>query len=177
MISNYLVKWFTDRKSVVQIIKSGSRKAELQVQALEIFNTCLSRRVSIEMEWIPRTENEQADTISKIQNPDDWELSFKIFYEIERRWGSHTIDRFANFRNTKLARFNSLSWNPGSKKRRCLCIGLAWRERLSSVFLIPRVLRHMMNYQEFGTVIVPFWPGAIFWPLLMKNPTDYNQFV
>ena len=49
------------------------------------------------MEWIHRTENEQEDTTSKIQDPDDWRLSFKIFYEVELHWGPHTTNYFANF--------------------------------------------------------------------------------
>ena len=138
--------------------------AELLGQALEIFNTCLSRRISIEMEWIPRTENEQANTASKIQDPEDWGLSFKICSEIERRWGPHTMDRFANFRNTKLARFNSLSLNPGSENVDAFVLG--WKGEnnyiCSPVFLIPRVLRHMRNCRAARTVIVPFWPSAIF---------------
>jgi prolipoprotein diacylglyceryltransferase len=28
-------------------------------------------------------------------------------------WGPYTIDRFANFTNAKLHRFNSKFWNPG----------------------------------------------------------------
>ena len=75
------------------------------------------------------------------------DFSFKIFYEIERPWGPHTIDRFANFRNTKLSRFNSLSWNPGTED--VDAFAMDWHGKnnhiCSPVFLIPRVLRHMMN--------------------------------
>ena len=39
IIANYPMKWFTANKNVVQIITCGSRKAELEGQALEIFNT------------------------------------------------------------------------------------------------------------------------------------------
>ena len=89
MIANYPVKWFTDNKNVVQIIKCGSRDPELQGQALEIFNICLSGRISIEMKWIPRTDNEQADTISRIQDPDDLGISFKTFMKWNAVGSSH----------------------------------------------------------------------------------------
>ena len=91
-------------------------------------------------------------------------FSFKMSYEIEGRWGPHTIDRFANFRNKKLSRFNSLSWNPGTEN--VDDFGLDWHGKnnyiCSRVFLVPRFLRHMMHCRAVGTVIVPFWPSAFF---------------
>ena len=30
-------------------------------------------------------------------------------------WGAHSIDRFANYLNAGLPRFNSRFWNPGSE--------------------------------------------------------------
>lgn len=178
-IAGYSVKWFTDNQNVVQIIKNGSKKQELQNEAVEIFNICLSRRVSIDMEWIPRTENEQADFISKIEDPDDWGISVDIFQKIELLWGPHSIDRFANFRNTKLARFNSLFWNPGAEEIDSFVQD--WHGENNYVcppiFLIPRVLRHMRNCKAVGTLVVPFWPSAIFWPLLMESTTKFNSFV
>ena len=30
-------------------------------------------------------------------------------------WGAHSIDRFANYLNAELPRFNSRFWNPGSE--------------------------------------------------------------
>lgn len=36
------------------------------------------------------------------------------FFEfINELWGPYTIDRFANFTNVKLNRFNSIFWDPG----------------------------------------------------------------
>ena len=75
------------------------------------------------------------------------DFSFKIFYEIERRWGPHTVDRFANFRSMKFLRFNSLSWNPGTENVDAFV--LDWHGEnnyiCSPAFLISRVLRHVMN--------------------------------
>ena len=38
-----------------------------------------------------------------------------LFCYLETNWGPHTIDRFANYLNTKLLRFHSRYWNPGSE--------------------------------------------------------------
>ena len=54
------------------------------------------------MEWIPRTENERADYISRIVDTDDWAVSDIIFNQCEQMWGPHSIDRFASYFNTKI---------------------------------------------------------------------------
>ena len=48
------------------IISSGSSKELLQSEALSIFNICCSHGISIEMKWISRSQNEQADFLSRI---------------------------------------------------------------------------------------------------------------
>ena len=41
-------------------------KAHLQVEALSIYNICCNHSISIDMEWIPRSKNDQADFLSRI---------------------------------------------------------------------------------------------------------------
>ena len=114
-LSGLTVKWFTDNQNVPRIISSGSSKELLQSEALSIFNICCSHGISIEMEWIPRSQNEQADFLSRIFDSDDWGLSPLSFHRIDLVWGPHSVDRFANHVNARLPRFNSRFWNPGSE--------------------------------------------------------------
>jgi hypothetical protein len=51
---------------VVNIISKGSMKCHLQDIALDIYNQCLNYNLSLDVEWIPRTENERADFFSRI---------------------------------------------------------------------------------------------------------------
>ena len=48
---------------------------------------------------------------------------------------------------------------------------------MSPNFLNPKVLRHMKNCQAFGTLIVPNWPSAVLWPLLIKDTNVFQEFV
>ena len=73
-LSGYTIKWFTDNLNVVQVMNTGSRKPHLKSEAIEIYNICLVR-ISIDMEWIPRSENEQSDVLSKIIENDDWGIA------------------------------------------------------------------------------------------------------
>ena len=45
-----------------------------------IFSAFVSEKnISLEVEWIPRTENKRADYISRIVDADDWAVSDIIF--------------------------------------------------------------------------------------------------
>ena len=114
-LSGMTVKWFTDNQNVPRIISSRSSKGHLQSEALSIFNICCNHGISIEMEWIPRSQNDRADYLSRIYDADDWGLSPLSFHRIDLAWGPHSIDRFANHLNAKLPRFNSRFWNPGAE--------------------------------------------------------------
>ena len=81
-LSGTTVKWFTDNQKLLQIILSGSSKGHLQSKALFILNICCNYGISIEMEWIPRSQNDQADYLSRIYDVDDWGLSLFLFTEL-----------------------------------------------------------------------------------------------
>jgi hypothetical protein len=49
-------------------------KSELQSLAIEIFNVCIRKNISIEVKWIPREQNQTADAYSKVFNYDDWSI-------------------------------------------------------------------------------------------------------
>ena len=81
----------------------GNKNPALQQETLGyvpcVYNiVCL---LSVEPEWIPRTENQIADFISHIQDFDDWQLHPSVFCWLNSRWGLCTVDRFASFYNTQ----------------------------------------------------------------------------
>ena len=69
-------KWFTDNKNVVQISKCGNRKAELQGQVLEVFNTCFSRGSLLKWNGSiePKMNNPTLSVRFKIQITGDFHL-------------------------------------------------------------------------------------------------------
>ena len=70
-LHNKRIKWFTDYQNVVSIGIKGSMKRELQDIAISILRNCLNNNISIDVEWIPRSKNDQADFISRIVDYDD----------------------------------------------------------------------------------------------------------
>ena len=45
------------------------------------------------------------------------------------------------------------------------------------IYLIPRVIRHAQATGAKGTLIVPQWRSAPFWPLLFPNGSDSASFI
>ena len=173
-ISHSKVKILVDNQSAARIIDVGSMKEDLQEIAMKIFFLCLENGISLEVEWIPRRLNEAADSASReaeMVDTDDWQLSDDFFTILNNRWGPFTIDCFSNYYNKKVDRFYSLFNSPG-------CAGVDafsfnWANEfcllVPPVCIVGRVLRHLELCKGKGVLIVPFWPSAHFWPMLMRD--------
>ena len=111
--------------------------------------------IELSVQWIPRSLKQKADSVRKFMDIDDWQITSGLFGLLDKYWGPHTIDCFANFYNTKIERFFSRFWNPGTagvdaffqswQNENCLIV-----HRDSAV----------------GTLVIPDWPSSAFWPLL-----------
>lgn len=162
------VKWLTDNQNVVRIVSRGSTKTVLQKIALDIFNICLRSNVNLDVVWIPRDDNERADYLSRIVDLDDWGISYPILEMLESLWGPHEIDWFASDDNHKLPIFYSRFWNMYSIGVDAFTIDWNGINGLfvPPVCLISRVLVYMRQCRAYGTLVLPHWPSASFWPLL-----------
>ena len=60
-LSGLRVRCNTDNQNVIRIIKFGSMVKELQGIALEIFLFISRSQIQLDMNWIPRDQNFQAD--------------------------------------------------------------------------------------------------------------------
>ena len=78
ILKGSLVKWFTDSQ------------------------TAAEHSIRLEVQWIPRTENEKADYISRLIDFDDWQITHDLFVSLEELWGPHTVDCFADYYTAKL---------------------------------------------------------------------------
>ena len=113
------VKVFSDNQNVARVAHYGSSVVELQQIAVNIFSFCMRHSISFQMQWIPRGENELADYLSRIVDPDDGMLSPSLFQLITDRSGPFQVDRMACDYNCQLTRFNSKFWCPGTEAVDC----------------------------------------------------------
>ena len=114
-LSHRKVKWFPDSQNTCRIVSVGGSRPELQAIAVEIFEVCLSFDIAVEIKWLPRSQNDRADYLTRIVDLDDWSLSAALFQLVDSSWGPHTVDRFASFYNAQVPRFNSRFWDPESE--------------------------------------------------------------
>ena len=82
-----------------------------------------------------------------------------------------SVDRFANNENTQLPYFNSRFWCPGTEVVDAFSVSWAGENNwlVPPIFLIPRVLDHMVALGRRATLVVSAWPAAPFWPLILTD--------
>ena len=138
--------------------------------ALEILAYCAAHDISLEVEWIPRSLNSYTVSVSCVIDYDDWAVSTIFFHHVSSIFGPFDVDRFASSLSAKCERFYSKFWCPG-------CEGVdafsaSWggvnNYLVPPVFLVARTLAHLETCRARGTLIVPKWPSARFWPYLFR---------
>ena len=173
------VKWFSDNKNVKNVLRSGSSKSDLQEIALDIHETCNERGITLIPEWICRSENEAADGLSRGLDSDDWQIQTWVFEQIDQTWGKHTVDRFASNLNAHCSRFNSRFWCPGTEG--VDAFDQCWSGECNWIVPPPRdllkVFAKLERDEAKGTVILPLWKSAPFWPVLQPYQGNFAQFV
>ena len=178
-LRNQKVKWSSDNANVPRIIRRGSVKPHLQELALGIFNLCRNFNIIIIPEWLPRCENKVADKISRFLDFDDWSIDDFSFNIIDNLWGPHTVDRFASPHNNKLTVFNARFWCRGVSGVDAFCQD--WHADNNylcpPVSLIVEAIKRMQSCAAIGTLIVPKWTTAYFWPFICPDGSHLNTHV
>ena len=131
----------------------------------------IKHQIKVEPERIPWEENEMADYFSRIID--------KLFGMLDELWGPHTIDRFANTDNTQIERFNSRFWCPGLAAVDAFTMN--WNAENNwlcpPMSLVLHVLKYALGCKAQGTLIVPLWRSAPYWPLLCPDGSNLVEFV
>ena len=69
------VRWCTDSKNEVQILKVSSSKPKLQDVAMTVVSGCQGRDVALSAEWVCTDQNVQAYFFRRCNDSDDWQIS------------------------------------------------------------------------------------------------------
>lgn len=138
----------------------GGKISHLSCVAENIWNLLFQINCQVlEFVLLPSSENVVADYLSRGLDIHDWILSDKMWKIICSKWGTPTIDRFANANNTKLPRFNSLvlceeaeGWD---------AFGQTWQSEFNYVCapfgLLDRITEHIIQQQAKTIIIIPIW--------------------
>jgi hypothetical protein len=171
------IRWYTDNSNVPRILAHGSMKSDLHSLALSVFQLCLKHNIVILPEWVPRDNNSIADSISRVSDFDDWSVDQTSFALIEGLWGPHTVDRFASPSNYKVRKFNSRFWCRGSYGVDAFCQDWSGENNYlcPPVSFIVYTLKRLLKCRGRGTLIVPKWPSAYFWPFICPDGSHLDS--
>ena len=179
LLQGRVVNWETDNQAVPSIVTKGSKKKHLQDLAVSVYFLCKKENIHLHLSWIPRDENTVADEMSRYVDYDDWRTTVAFFNHLNTRWGCFTIDRFANQSNAKIPRYNALFWNPACEAVDAFTQD--WKDEINwlvpPVILVPAVLCHARACRASGTLVVPYWESAPYWPMLRKKTGAFRKFV
>ena len=169
----------TDNQNTEIILSVGSRKANLHSEAVSIYQLCRTYDIRLTVEWISRDHNELADELSRVEDANDYMLDRSCFMSLDGLWGPHTVDCFASVKTKQLDRFCSRFLNPGCEAADAFTVSWTGANNwlFPPPFLVPRVLRHMAVGKEDGTLLIPEWHSAPWWPLLVTRCGTWKKFV
>ena len=170
-LRNRVVLHRSDNQNVVRVTKNGSRVPAIQREVIRLIEWCQSNCIHLAVEWIPRADNMLADQVSKLCDASDFQLDPTVFYELDQKWGPHTLDCFASNLSAQLPRFCSRFLNPGSMAVNAFTVD--WSEENCWLFppihLIGCTVRFARKKASHCTLLVPNWPAQSWWPLVFTN--------
>ena len=158
LLANKEIVYVTDSLSCHIIMGKGSRRRNLHIIAAACRGLARAINTQLHTAWVPREFNQRADDISKQQDFDDWFLTQEMFERVEKLNGEKfTVDAFADNRNTKVQKFFSKYWCPGTTG----VDGLAqdWSKEVVLAVPPPAVLlQTLVKFQEDrsrGMIVFP----------------------
>ena len=168
-----------DNINASRILTIGSPKLHLHQLAIDIFKLCLKNDIKLVPKWIPRDLNSKADQFSKLVDTDNWSIDNVNFNELNKRFGPFTIDSFADDENKKVHRFNSKYHTPLTEGVNAFTFSWAGENNwlCPPISLISSTISHMRICKCQGTLLVPIWPSAPYWPLIYSDGIAMATFV
>jgi len=163
------VRLVTDNTSVRAVINKGTSSSPTLMGIYRgIMNLCLRKGILLQAEYIPTHQNVEADALSRINPKGEWSISTRLFKEAENLFGSRTFDRFASQENARCSFFNSIIPSPLSCGNGMTA---SWEGHRNWVCpplgLVPRVVEKLTLEGAEAVVIVPYWPSAPWFPMLL----------
>ncbi|CAC5399049.1 unnamed protein product [Mytilus coruscus] len=181
---NVLLK--CDNTTVVQYVnKQGAQSHYLCYKTWCLMKMAIQNNLTIRAAHIAGKLNIPADHLSrnKIQ-PTEWTLNNQIVQSVLAMWGEPTIDLFASVHNHKRPVFCTWLTHPSALAVDALSISWEkmWAYAFPPICLIPKVLKHMSQFNCRLILIAPMWPRRHWYTELLpksfasaiKLPTRQN---
>ena len=172
---------YTDNLNCSVILSIGSRNIELQPLVMDIFLRWRELDLKVEVMHLPREDEiiQYADYESRTFDLSDFSIDFDHFLLINEKFGFFELDCFASQSNKKCLRYYSKFQEKDSEGVNFFAQSIP----KVNLFVFPPVqiitptLYHLQLHKSFGTLIVPLWMSAVFWPFLCADGRHFNHFI
>ena len=157
--------------------KGVTHSRALSDLALDLWEWCMERKITIHAEHIPGKVSKEADAESRqTLDSSDWKLNSKLFRMLEQEWGPFDVDLFAARHNTQLPRF--FSFRPDPQAEAVDALSQSWTNLCPYAFppfvLIGRTIQKLRKERVPRAVIItPIWPNQPWYPLILENLVDF----
>jgi hypothetical protein len=139
--------------------------------ATSIWACAAENNILLSAHYIAGKNNQKADALSRLPVCLEWKLHPAMFRILDRRWGPHTIDRFATMCNTQLPVYNSRLADPLSAGIDALAQAdwASHNNYVNAPFrLLSRILRVIKEQGATATVIAPWWTAQPWFNVLQE---------
>jgi hypothetical protein len=141
--------------------------------ARQIWQQAATLQVRLYATYISTHDNHLADDLSRGRRAPAWRLPQHLFDQLQRRWGPHSVDRFASQHAHLLPRWNSLDPDGAETVD---AFSTSWSSEnnfLNAPWdLLPRILAKVRAENATATLIAPWWPAQPWWPVLQDLSCD-----
>ena len=180
-LNNQHILLLIDNRTAIAYLnhKGGTASKELSKLAVEIWEWCLQRNLTIHAEHIHGKLNNRADSESR-RNLDssDWRLDVSVFNALMLKMGPCDVDLFAARHNAQLKRFYSYRPDPAAEATDALA--QTWKQLTPYAFppfvLIGRFLQKLRQDAVHQAVLIaPLWRSQPWFPILLERLIDYPR--
>ena len=171
--TNQTIRILCDNTTTIAYVNKfgGTRSLPLLIIAQRIWDFCLRTNTRLQLSYVPSAFNPADPPSRRLISQLEWRISPTYFQRLEKKWGPHSIDMFASHLNHQTPRY--VSWKPEPTAWATDAMSLNWNH-LGRLYLCPpwnllaQVIAKLQREQTSATLITPWWPTAIWFPVL-KN--------
>ena len=171
-VSTHVLMRLDNRTAIAYLNRMGGPSYSPLCQlAIDIWNWCLARQITLHAEYLPGTENTRADWESRHHHDSsNWKLCPSVFEALNYLMGPLSIDLFASRINYQLPVY--CSWKPDPGARTVDAFSISWARETPYLFppfcLIGRALSKISREAvDSACLVAPAWPSQIWYPQLL----------
>ena len=154
-------------------VLGGSGVTEIQAYITQILDLACDYSIVLIAIWVPRAENERSDLLSRRSAfaKAEYYLGEGWFRNLDQIWAPHKVDVFSSATNVRVVsgRFMSKFYHPRSDWTDSLSVQWPSEEVIWAhppLKLVGAAVHQFMNSGSNGTLIIPLWRTAAWWPLI-----------